>query len=122
MFDIGFWELLLIAIIGLVVLGPERLPVAIRTVRDWISSIRSFSEGVKNELSEDLRIQELHANLKKAEQSDMKDLSPEVSESVKSLREAAEMVNNPFKVPETKTELKPETEQLESNPIEKQDK
>ena len=61
-------------------------------------------------------------NLKKAEQSDMKDLSPEVSESVKSLREAAEMVNNPFKVPETKTELKPETEQLESNPIEKQDK
>ena len=96
--------------------------MAIRTVRDWISSIRSFSEGVKNELSEDLRIQELHANLKKAEQSDMKDLSPEVSESVKSLREAAEMVNNPFKVPETKTELKPETEQLESNPIEKQDK
>ena len=37
MFDIGFWELLLIAIIGLVVLGPERLPVAIRTVRNWIS-------------------------------------------------------------------------------------
>jgi len=98
MFDIGFWELLLIAIIGLVVLGPERLPVAIRTVRGWITSMRSFSEGVKNELTEELRIQELHANLKKAEQSGMKDLSPEIEASVKSLKEAAEMVNNPYQI------------------------
>ncbi|WP_448567776.1 Sec-independent protein translocase protein TatB [Thalassotalea ganghwensis] len=98
MFDIGFWELLLIAIIGLVVLGPERLPVAIRTVKGWVSNIRRFSDSVKSELSEELRIQELHANLKKAEQANMKDLSPEVAESVKSLKEAAEMVNNPYKV------------------------
>lgn len=97
MFDIGFWELLLIGIIGLVVLGPERLPVAIRTVRRWINNIRSFSDGVKNELSEELRIHELHTNLKKAEQSGMKDLSPEVAASVKSLQEAADMVNNPYK-------------------------
>ncbi|WP_159217753.1 Sec-independent protein translocase protein TatB, partial [Klebsiella pneumoniae] len=32
MFDIGFWELVLIAIVALVVLGPERLPHAIRSV------------------------------------------------------------------------------------------
>jgi len=96
MFDIGFWELSLIAIIGLVVLGPERLPVAIRTIREWISGVRKFSEGVKTELTEELRIQELHANLKKAEQSDMKNLSPEIAESLKSLQEAAEMVNRPY--------------------------
>lgn len=122
MFDIGFWELLLIAIIGLVVLGPERLPVAIRTVRNWITSIRSFSEGVKNELSEDLRIQELHANLKKAEQSEMKDLSPEVSASVKSLREAADMVNNPFSVPNTSNATAVESEALPPSAIEKNSK
>ncbi len=97
MFDIGFWELLLISVIGLVVLGPERLPVAIRTVRGWISGVRRFSDSVKTELTEELRIQELHANLKKAEQSDMKNLSPEVAESVKTLQEAADMVNRPFK-------------------------
>jgi len=97
MFDIGFWELLLIAIIGLVVLGPERLPVAIRTVRGWVGGVRRFSENVKTELSEELRIQELHTNLKKAEESNMKNLSPEVAESVKTLREAAEMVNEPYK-------------------------
>jgi sec-independent protein translocase protein TatB len=98
MFDIGFLELLLITIIGLVVLGPERLPVAIRTVRGWISGVRKFSDSVKTELTEELRIQELHANLKKAEQADMKNLSPEIAESIKTLKDAAEMVNRPYQL------------------------
>jgi len=97
MFDIGFWELTLIGIMGLVVLGPERLPVAIRTIKGWITGVRKFSDTVKSELSEELRIHELHANLKKAEQSNMTNLSPEMAESVKSLQEAAAMVNEPFK-------------------------
>jgi sec-independent protein translocase protein TatB len=101
MFDIGFWELTLIGIIGLVVLGPERLPVAIRTIKGWITGVRKFSDTVKTELSEELRIHELHANLKKAEQADMANLSPEVAESVKSLQEAAAMVNEPFKKVDT---------------------
>ncbi|MDO6446753.1 Sec-independent protein translocase protein TatB [Colwellia sp. 1_MG-2023] len=97
MFDIGFWELLLISIIGLFVLGPERLPVAIRTVRGWISGVKSFSNSVKTELTEELRIQELHANLKKAEETNLQNLSPEVAESLKTLQEAAESVNHPYK-------------------------
>ncbi|MDP7592910.1 MAG: Sec-independent protein translocase protein TatB [Litorilituus sp.] len=101
MFDIGFWELMLIAVMGLVVLGPERLPVAIRTVRRWVGGVRKFSDSVKFELSEELRVHELHANLKQAEQSEMTNLSPEVAESVKSLQDAAEMVNEPFKKVET---------------------
>ncbi len=97
MFDIGFWELMVIAVMGLVILGPERLPVAIRTIRSWIGGVRKFSESVKTELTEELRINELHANLKKAEQADMKNLSPEVAESLKALQEGADMVNQPFK-------------------------
>ncbi|MBL4763713.1 MAG: Sec-independent protein translocase subunit TatB [Colwellia sp.] len=97
MFDIGFWELTLIGIMGLVVLGPERLPVAIRTIKSWVTGVRKFSDTVKAELSEELRIHELHANLKKAEQAGMTNLSPEISESVKSLKEAAALVNEPFK-------------------------
>ena len=107
MFDIGFLELLVITIIGLVVLGPERLPVAIRTVRGWISGVRKFSDSVKTELTEELRIHELHANLKKAEQADMKNLSPEVAESLQTLKDAAEMVNRPYQLDKDK-----ETEKL----------
>ncbi len=101
MFDIGFWELTLIGVMALVVLGPERLPVAIRTIKGWITGVRKFSDTVKSELSEELRIHELHANLKKAEQGDMANLSPEVADSVKSLQEAAAMVNEPFKKVDT---------------------
>ncbi len=97
MFDVGFWELILIAIMGLVILGPERLPVAIRTVRGWITGARKFSDTVKTELTEELRVHELHANLKKAEQSNLQNLSPEVAESLKTLQEAAASVNEPFK-------------------------
>jgi sec-independent protein translocase protein TatB len=96
MFDIGFWELVLISVIGLVVLGPERLPVAIRTVRGWISNVRGFSNNIKTELTEELRIHELHSNLKKAEQQNMQNLTAEMSDSVKSLQEAAAMVTRPY--------------------------
>lgn len=101
MFDIGFWELILIAVMGLVILGPERLPVAIRTVRGWITGARKFSDTVKTELTEELRVHELHANLKKAEQSNLENLSPEVAESLKTLKEAAASVNEPFKKVDT---------------------
>jgi sec-independent protein translocase protein TatB len=101
MLDVGFWELILIAIISLIILGPERLPVAIRTVRDWIAGARKLSETVKTELTEELRVHELHANLKKAEQSNLQNLSPEVSESLKTLQDAAASVSEPYKKTDT---------------------
>ncbi len=101
MFDVGFWELILIAIMSLVILGPERLPVAIRTVRGWITGARKFSDTVKTELTEELRVHELHANLKKAEQSNLENLTPEVAESLKTLQEAAASVTEPFKKVDT---------------------
>jgi sec-independent protein translocase protein TatB len=116
MFDIGFWELMVIGILGLIVLGPERLPVAIRTIRSWLSSAKNFSEGVKTELKEELRVNELHENLKKAEQSDLKNLSPEVAESLKSLKEAAEMVTRPYENSDTeKTLANPFTDNIKDD-------
>lgn len=68
MFDIGFSELLLVAVIGLVVLGPERLPVAVRTVAGWIRAMRSLASNVQNELSQELKLQELQDTLKKVQE------------------------------------------------------
>ena len=64
MFDIGFSELLLVLVIGLVVLGPERLPVAVRTVSGWIRALRSLAASVQHELSQELKLQELQDSLK----------------------------------------------------------
>ncbi|WP_018691251.1 Sec-independent protein translocase protein TatB [Algicola sagamiensis] len=92
----GFWELVVIAVIGLVVLGPERLPVAIRTISRWVTTVRQFSNVVKAEINNELRIQELHKNLKEAEQKGMKDLSPELQASVDELKSAAEDLQQPY--------------------------
>lgn len=92
MFDIGFFELLLISIIGLVVLGPERLPVAIRTIREWISGIRRFSKNIEAELTEELNIKDLSANSKIEEELNLQNFSSEVTDSIKILQDAAESV------------------------------
>lgn len=96
MFDIGFWEILIIAIIGLVVLGPERLPGAIRSVSKTMRNIKGMAQGFRQEVEHQLRVQELHENLKKAEQQGMKDLSPELKESVEQLKAAAQDVQKPY--------------------------
>ncbi|WP_072038602.1 Sec-independent protein translocase protein TatB [Plesiomonas shigelloides] len=96
MFDIGFWELVLIAVIGLVVLGPERLPVAVRTVARWVRTFRAMAASVQNELNQELKLQEMQENLKKAEQMNLKDLAPEVDASLRELKEAAASVQRPY--------------------------
>lgn len=96
MFDIGFWELVLISVVALVVLGPERLPVAIRSVSKFVRTAKTMANNVKDELSQELKIQELQDNLRKAEQMGMKDLSPELQSSIEELKKAAQDVQRPY--------------------------
>lgn len=90
MFDIGFFELALIFVIGLVVLGPKRLPVAIRTVMGWIATVRSLANNVQNELKQELKLQELQESIKKAEQFNLQQLSPELGKTVEELKASAD--------------------------------
>ncbi|HEN3623430.1 TPA: Sec-independent protein translocase subunit TatB [Yersinia enterocolitica] len=96
MFDIGFSELLLVLVIGLVVLGPERLPVAVRTVAGWIRTLRSLAATVQNELAQELKIQELQDSLKKAEEAGLQNLTPELKASMDELKEAAEALKRSY--------------------------
>ena len=50
MFDIGFWELALIAVVALVVIGPERLPGVARTAGKWIGNARRFVSSVQSDI------------------------------------------------------------------------
>ncbi|QHA87030.1 Sec-independent protein translocase protein TatB [Serratia rhizosphaerae] len=96
MFDIGFSELLLVLVIGLVVLGPERLPVAVRTVAGWIRALRSLAASVQNELSQELKLQELQDSLKKAENAGLQNLTPELKASMDELKEAADSLKRSY--------------------------
>lgn len=50
MFDIGFWELLLIGLVALLVIGPERLPGAARTLGLWVRRARALVNLVRDEV------------------------------------------------------------------------
>ena len=93
MFDIGFSELLLVFVIGLIVLGPQRLPVAVKTVVGWIRTLRSLATTVQNELAQELKLQEF---LKKVEKASLNNLTPELKASMDELREAAESMKRSY--------------------------
>lgn len=96
MFDIGFWELILISVVALVVLGPERLPHAIRSVAKFVAAAKGMANSVEDELAHELKVQELQEHLRKAEQLGMKNLSPELQDSVDKLKQAAQDVQRPY--------------------------
>jgi len=104
MFDIGFSEILLCAIVALLVLGPEKLPGAVRTASLWIGRFRRTFNDVKTEIereigTEDIRrqlhneqvmkklesgkqqLQALQAELRAIEQSARHDTTPAVNDT-----------------------------------------
>ncbi|RLA49177.1 MAG: twin-arginine translocase subunit TatB [Gammaproteobacteria bacterium] len=54
MFDIGFAELVIIAVVGLLVIGPERLPGTIRTASLWLNRIKRGFNDIKQEVQQEL--------------------------------------------------------------------
>jgi len=59
MFDIGFAELILASVIGLLVLGPERLPGAIRTGSMWLGRLRRSFNNIRSEIEREINTEEL---------------------------------------------------------------
>ncbi len=98
MFDIGFGELLLVFVIGLIVLGPQRLPVAVRTVAGWVRALRSLATTVQNELTQELKLQEFQESQKKVEIASIVIVTPELIASIDDLREAAESMKRSYSV------------------------
>lgn len=59
MFDVGFWELVLIALVALLVFGPERLPRLVRETSLWVRKARSVVSSAKTEIDRELQLYEL---------------------------------------------------------------
>jgi sec-independent protein translocase protein TatB len=69
MFEIGFWELLLIAVLGLVVLGPERLPAVARKLGLWAGSARGYMRQLGVELDREIQSEQLRRSIKAGQQA-----------------------------------------------------
>lgn len=115
----SFWELVVIAVVALLVLGPERLPGAIRSVSGFIRNVKQFGQQMQAELNDELRVQELHDKLKQAEEKGLLNLTTEEMQAIAELRQAAADVTNPYPPTNTTTQAQqaaPATPQSEVIP------
>jgi sec-independent protein translocase protein TatB len=59
MFDLGIWEMAVIGVVALVVLGPERLPKVARTAGQWIGKMQRYVAQVKSDINREVELSEL---------------------------------------------------------------
>ncbi len=84
MFDVGFTEILLIGIVSLVVIGPERLPAVAKTAGQWVAKLQRFVRGVKTDLASEL------------ESGDLKKLIGDQREQINELRDMVSSAKKDF--------------------------
>ncbi len=84
MFDIGFPELMIVAIVALLVLGPERLPEVLRTMGLWFGRLRRSFGAVKAEIEQEIGMDEIRRQLhNEAILEEMKRIESDVQHSIK---------------------------------------
>jgi len=85
MFDIGFWELSIIGIVALIVIGPERLPAVAKNVGLWVGQMKRFVGNMKMEIDKELKADELKKILQ--EQADSAGIHEIIEEGKSALDE-----------------------------------
>jgi sec-independent protein translocase protein TatB len=111
-FDIGFSELLVIGVVALIVIGPERLPRVARTVGHLAGRLQRYVADVKADISREMELDELRKMRDEMQQaatemesSVRKELSETEQALNKAVTEAAAPVSEPAPEPEPKKEL-----------------
>ena len=86
MFDFGFWEILMVVLVALIVVGPERMPGLARTAGLWVGKAKRMIADVKSEIDNELAMSELKKAL------DEQDLMEDVYEVIEETKQAGQDV------------------------------
>src|SRR5256714_6087674 len=84
MFDVGFSEIVVIAVVALIVIGPERLPKAARTLGHLFGRLQRYVNDVKSDISREIELDELR-KLQKQVQTAASDLKSSVESTARSV-------------------------------------
>ncbi len=76
MFDVGFTELMVIALVALIVVGPERLPRVARTAGHWLGRLQRYVSDVKADINREIQLE------------DLKKLQQQVAEQARTMEES----------------------------------
>ncbi|MCK5889563.1 MAG: twin-arginine translocase subunit TatB [Methylococcales bacterium] len=91
MFDIGFWELSLVGLVSLIVIGPEQLPKVARIAGFWIGKTRNMVASVKSEIHEELQAEEMRQIM--AEQADsLDDIKQTFKETTSAIKQSTSSI------------------------------
>src|SRR5690554_4764473 len=90
MFDIGFWEILIILVVALLVVGPDRLPGLAREVGTGVRKIRGFVTSVRSDIEQEFQTEELRKllNEQNKEIDQLKNLMKDTEEALRSTDES----------------------------------
>lgn len=83
MFDVGFWELLIIGVVALLVIGPDKLPGLARTAGHWVGRGRRLVASVKADIDREIAADELKNVLaKQAESNPLHEIVEETKRTI----------------------------------------
>ncbi len=93
MFDVGFSELIMVGLIALLVIGPERLPKAARIAGYWLGKTRSAIANVKAEIKQELHAEEMRQLLNQQES-----IADELKQIASETETVVDDINNSIKI------------------------
>ncbi len=93
MFDVGFQEIILIGVIALLVIGPERLPSVARSVGLWVGKMQRFVTSVKSDIASELKADELRSLIDNQEDQ-IRELKQIVNEAKTDLERTAKTASD----------------------------
>jgi len=94
MFDVGFSELIVIGIVALVVIGPERLPKVARTVGHLLGRLQRYVNDVKADINREMQLDELR-KLQAEMQESARDLESSLNREIQSVGKTVEQAAQP---------------------------
>lgn len=103
MFDIGFSEMVVLAVVALVVLGPERLPKVARQAGAWMGKLRRYVDDVKSDINRQMELSELR-NLQTQISDAARDIQSSVTTSVDEVKTDLAEIEHAFEGSSTATE------------------
>ena len=100
MFDIAFSELIIIAVVALIVIGPERLPKVARTAGHLLGRLQRYVSDVKSDINREMQLEELkklQAEVQESARSFERSVSSEMQSAEHSLKQTAQSLTDEVK-------------------------